>query len=86
MAKPVKAVSYTIGVGATAGGIASLNEVAILFGVVFTAVTFLVNWRYQAKRHELALQKRKEEAEYHAARMVSLMGEKGNDCKKKRGA
>lgn len=73
MDKPVTVVSYTASIGTAAGGLFSLNEVALILGIIFTAITFFVNWRYQVKRHTLELQKRNEDAEFHKARMAELL-------------
>lgn len=73
MDKPVTVVSYTASIGTAAGGLFSLNEVALILGIIFTAITFFVNWRYQVKRHLLELQKRQEDAEFHKARMAELL-------------
>lgn len=78
MARKARAAGYTIGVGTTAGGLFSLNEVAVICGIAFTVITFLVNWRYQAKRHALLVQKREEEAQYHKARMKAFLSSKGS--------
>lgn len=50
----------------------SLNTIALILGIIFTAATFFINWRSQQKRYELELQKRKEDAEFHALRMVEI--------------
>ncbi|TMP48708.1 hypothetical protein CWB81_15945 [Pseudoalteromonas sp. S1688] len=73
MDKPVTVASYTASIGTAAGGLFSLNEIALILGIIFTAITFFVNWRYQVKRHLLELQKRQEDAEFHKARMAELL-------------
>lgn len=73
MDKPVTVVSYTASIGTAAGGLFSLNEIALILGIIFTAITFFVNWRYQVKRHLLELKKRQEDAEFHKARMAELL-------------
>lgn len=67
------AASYTASIGTAAGGLLSLNEIALILGIIFTAITFFVNWRYQVKRHLLELKKRQEDAEFHKARMAELL-------------
>ena len=73
MDKPVTVASYTASIGTAAGGLFSLNEIALILGIIFTAITFFVNWRYQVKRHLLELQKRQEDAEFHKARMAEML-------------
>lgn len=65
--------SYTASIGTAAGGLLSLNEIALILGIIFTAITFFVNWRYQVKRHLFEMQKRQEDAEFHKARMAELL-------------
>ncbi|MEL7579070.1 holin [Pseudoalteromonas sp. D15MCD-2] len=73
MDKSTAAASYTASIGTGVGGLLSLNNIALALGILFTVITFLMNWRYQSKKHELELQKRREDAEYHKARMRELV-------------
>lgn len=61
--------SYTASIGTAAGGLLSLNEIALILGIIFTAITFFVNWRYQVKRHLFEMQKRQEDAEFHKGKI-----------------
>lgn len=72
MDKPTTVASYTASISTAAGGLMSLNTIALILGIIFTAATFFINWRSQQKRYELELQKRKEDAEFHALRMVEI--------------
>ncbi len=73
MDRPTSVASYTASIGTGLGGLLSLNNIALVLGILFTAITFLINWRYQSKRHDLEVQKRKEDAEYHKARMREIL-------------
>lgn len=73
MDKPTTIASYTASIGTAAGGLMSLNNIALMLGIVFAALTFFVNWNSQKKRLELDIQKRKEDAEFHKARMAELL-------------
>tara|TARA_R100001377_G_scaffold75833_1_gene52542 strand:- start:2454 stop:2771 length:318 start_codon:yes stop_codon:yes gene_type:complete len=73
MDRSTAAASYTASIGTGVGGLLSLNNMALALGILFTVITFLMNWRYQSKKHELELQKRREDAEYHKARMRELV-------------
>ena len=72
MQKAVSATTYSASLGAAAGGILSLNEWAILLGIVFAALTFLVNWWFQHKRNEREARKHEDDREFHRARMEAL--------------
>lgn len=44
-------VTYTAGAGLVVGGVTvSLNDVAMVFGMVLGAATFLMSWHFQRKR------------------------------------
>lgn len=73
MDKGTTMASYTASIGTAAGGLMSLNNIALILGLVFAALTFYINWRSQAKRIELKEAKRLEDAEYHRARMAALL-------------
>lgn len=84
MDKSTTVASYTASIGTAAGGLLSLNTIALILGIIFTAATFFINWRSQHKRYELELQKRKEDAEFHRARMQELLKDDEqalSDCK-----
>lgn len=72
MQKAVSVTTYSASLGTAAGGILSLNEWAILLGIVFAALTFLVNWRFQHKRNERENKKYEDDREFHRARMEAL--------------
>ncbi|MDN3390868.1 HP1 family phage holin [Pseudoalteromonas sp. APC 3691] len=73
MDKSTTVASYTASIGTAAGGLLSLNTIALILGIIFTAATFFINWRSQHKRHQLELAKRAEDAEFHRARMAELL-------------
>lgn len=83
MDKQTTLYSYTASIGTAAGGLMSLNTLALLLGIVFTAATFFINWRSQKHRLEIELQKRKEDAEFHRARMAKLSGDDVNHYNKR---
>ena len=45
-------LSYLVGGSTTVGGIVSLNEFAIIIGIICTVGTFFVNWYYKKKERE----------------------------------
>lgn len=49
--KVITTVAYSSSLGTAAGGAVSVNELAILAGIVFALGTFLVNWTFQHKRN-----------------------------------
>lgn len=73
MDKAATSASYAASIGTAAGGVLSLNEWALLLGIVFAALTFFINWRYQYKRDVRENRKYQEDSEYHRARMESLV-------------
>lgn len=72
MDKGATMASYTASIGTAAGGLLSLNSIALLLGILFAAGTFFINWRAQKKRIELELAKRQEDKEFHEARMREI--------------
>ena len=76
MDKSTTVASYTASIGTAGAGLLSLNSIALILGIAFSAATFFINWRSQHKRHELELQKRAEDAEFHRARMAELLSDK----------
>jgi len=73
MDKSTTVASYTASIGTAGAGLLSLNSIALILGIAFTAATFFINWRSQSKRYALDLQKREEDAEFHRARMAELL-------------
>jgi len=45
--------SYALGVITTAAGVLSLDQWAVLIGIICTVATFLVNWYYKRKEFKL---------------------------------
>lgn len=45
--------SYALGVITTAAGALSLDQWAVLIGIICTVATFLVNWYYKRKEFKL---------------------------------
>jgi len=72
MDKQTAIASYTASIGTAAGGLMSLNNIALMLGIAFAAGTFIVNWYSHAQKIKSDKAKRKEDAEFHAARMASL--------------
>ncbi|WP_165744282.1 HP1 family phage holin [Pseudoalteromonas sp. Z9A6] len=70
--KATSITSYAASFGAAAGGVFSLNEWAILLGIVFAALTFLANCWFQHKRNEREAKKYEDDKEFHRARMQAL--------------
>ena len=87
MDKQASAASYAASVGTAGAGVLTFNNIAIAIGILFTILTFIVNWRYQKQRLALDMQKRAEDAEFHRARMQEALKDqerelsecKGND-------
>lgn len=69
MDKGTTTASYAVSGATAAGGALSLNEIALLVGIFFTVLTFVVNHWF--KHRELSY-KRRQDDEYHAARMAAL--------------
>jgi len=66
--KSFSSASYTSSLLSTVGGALTLNDIAILLGIMFAVLTFVVNWGYQARRdrrekilHELELEVARQE-------------------------
>ena len=72
MQKAVSVTTYSASLGTAAGGIFSLNEWAILLGIIFAALTFLVNAWFQHKRDEREARRHEDDREFHRARMEAL--------------
>ena len=75
MDKTTTAASYSASIGTAAAGIFSLNEWALLLGIIFAAATFVINWRYQHKRDMREHKKHCDDAEHHSLRMKLLKQE-----------
>lgn len=84
MDRATTATSYTVSAGTAGAGLLSLNEWALILGIVFAALTFAINWWYQNKKAVQDLEMRaieraykdahdKREQEYHQARMRKLL-------------
>lgn len=80
MDKTISTASYTVSGATAAGGLLSLNNIALLLGIIFTVVTFALNWWYQHRKHQLAekkaeqdhrltIEKAEQERQFHEARM-----------------
>lgn len=85
MDRATTATSYTVSAGTAGAGLLSLNEWALILGIVFAALTFAVNWWYQKRREVQEIELRnieklykdahdRREREYHEARMRKLLG------------
>lgn len=70
--KQTAIASYTASISTAAGGLLSLNNIALMLGILFAAGTFVVNWYSHAQHIKSERAKRKEDAEYHQARMSAL--------------
>jgi len=64
--------SYVVSLATAAGGFLSLNDAALVFGIVFAALTYWVTRRTQRNKMKIDIEKRKEDAEFHKARMASI--------------
>ena len=69
-------VSYIASFGTAAGGFFSLNNIALILGILFAAATFGVTWYTNSQKIKLEKQKREEDAEFHEARMLALIHNK----------
>lgn len=78
MDKTISTASYTVSGATAAGGLLSLNNIALLLGIIFTVVTFALNWWYQHRKHQLALEKAQQERQFHEARMKQFDGEEAS--------
>lgn len=67
MDKATSTASYTISAGTAAGGMLSLNEWALLIGIAFAGLTFVINWWYQKRQDIRDLEKAVKELEYKQA-------------------
>ena len=75
MDKTTTAASYSASIGTAAAGIFSLNEWALLLGIIFAAATFVINWHYQYKRDMREHKKHCDDADHHKLRMELLKQE-----------
>lgn len=80
MDRTISTASYTVSGATAAGGLLSLNNIALLLGIIFTVVTFALNWWYQHRKHQLIIEKTEQEnrlsrekaeqeRQFHEARM-----------------
>lgn len=85
MDRATTATSYTVSAGTAGAGLLSLNEWALMLGIVFAALTFAINWWYQNRKAVQDIEMRaieraykdahdRREQEYHEARMRKLLG------------
>lgn len=72
MDKTTATASYTASGFTAAGGVLSLNEAAIILGMVFAALTFVVNWWYQHQRIQMDKERHRADQHFHALRMERL--------------
>ena len=49
--KAVSTAAYSASFTTAAGGAVSVNELALWIGILFAALTFVINWVYQAKKN-----------------------------------
>lgn len=64
--------SYIASIATATGGFLSLNDAALFLGIVFAALTYWVTRRTQRNKMKIDNEKRKEDAEFHKARMASI--------------
>ena len=72
MDRATTATSYTVSVGTAGAGLLSLNEWALLLGIIFAALTFAVNWWYQHRKFSMDRERHIADQHYHAARMERI--------------
>ena len=65
--------SYIASFLSAIGGALTLNDLAILLGIVLALFTFAVNWIYQAKRNHREVKLNELEAELIKAKLEKLL-------------
>ncbi|WP_241973976.1 HP1 family phage holin [Aliidiomarina maris] len=73
MDKAISTSSYAFSGVTAAGGMLSLNNIALLAGIFFAALTFLLNVWYQRRKARIAEELAQLDREFHEARMASLV-------------
>lgn len=73
MDKAISTSSYAVSGVTAAGGILSLNDIALLAGILFALLTFALNFWYQRRKDRLTHELAALEKEYHQARMSKLI-------------
>lgn len=61
--KIVAAASYGTSISTAAGGVLTVNELALWGGLLLALLTFIVNWIYQARKERRETDKERREAE-----------------------
>ncbi|WP_158683773.1 phage holin [Pseudoalteromonas sp. T1lg22] len=72
MQKAVSGATYGASFTSFVSGALSLNEWAILLGIIFAGLTFLANYWFQHKRNQREARKHEDDREFHRARMEAL--------------
>lgn len=50
--KGISTAAYSASFTTAAGGAVSVNQIALWIGILFAALTFVVNWAYQAAKNK----------------------------------
>lgn len=72
MDRTVTGVSYGVSGTTALGGMLSLNDVALLIGIVFTVLTFVVSWWLHRRRYRLDLEQHEWRRQQHELYMEQL--------------
>jgi len=72
MDRTTATASYAASGATAAGGFFSLNEWALILGILFAALTFGINWWYQHRKFNMDRERHIADQHYHAARMERI--------------
>ncbi|MCL1048926.1 phage holin family protein [Shewanella abyssi] len=70
--KAVSTAAYSASFTTAAGGAVSVNELALWIGILFAALTFVINWVYQAKKNRRDVEVKDLEKELIKAKIDKL--------------
>ena len=70
--KAVSTAAYSASFTTAAGGAVSVNELALWIGILFAALTFMINWVYQAKKNKRDVELKELEKELIKAKLDKL--------------
>ncbi|MDP5459878.1 HP1 family phage holin [Alishewanella sp. SMS8] len=72
MDRTVTGISYGVSGTTALGGMLSLNDIALLIGIVFTLLTFFISWFFHRRRHRLELEQHEWRRQQHLLKMELL--------------
>lgn len=72
MERTVTGVSYGVSGTTALGGVLSTNDMALIIGIVFTVLTFVISWLYHRRRERRELEQHEWSRQQHQLHMQLL--------------